>query len=56
VVKFFENFSIHYFDSLGQDPMVGFQKELKNSTLQFALKMLVLEWSFLKHSKEISEV
>jgi hypothetical protein len=26
VVNFFEKYSTHYFGSLGQDPIVGFQK------------------------------
>jgi hypothetical protein len=57
ILQFFETCSIHFFNSLEQDPTIESQKEnLKNQFMQFALEMAVLEYSILKHCKGILEV
>jgi hypothetical protein len=54
VVNFFETFSTHYFNSPKQDSTIKFLKKLfKYQLMQFVLKVVILECSFLNHSQGI---
>jgi hypothetical protein len=56
MVNFFKVFSTHHFCGVGQHPMVEFQKDKKIQFMQFALEVMVLECTFLKHSQGILRI
>ena len=53
VVYFLENFSTHYFNSLGQNPIVesNQKRKKKKRFMQFALEVAILECSSKNHGE-----